>query len=442
MRDLRRLLVPLFTGYVVLFAVLLHTSGRHVPLWLFGSSTAVFVVLVAVLSRCRWTASHTALVILVGAVVLQIVALTRGPTTSDDVYRYLWDGRVQFSGTDPYAYPPVSSHLAHLRDTALFPTGRAHCPWPIPDGCSLINRPRVRTVYPPVAQLIFDAGRVVSFGGHGGVHTFQVLAALGVVGITVLLLRARVRDDAPLWPVAVWAWSPLVVIEFGNNAHVDWAAIALSLACLELARRRRPGWAGVLLAAATLTKIYPALIGPAVLRRRPWLVLGAAAAVVVLAYVPHVAAAGTDVIGYLPGYLHEEGYNSGTRLLLLGVVLPHPVDTVVGVALLAAAAVWTWRRSDPDAPERSAVTLVGLAFLVTTPAYGWYAGLLLALAVRARRLEWVPVALAPTFVYLVRGEVSKASWYGSTIYAVAGGLTLLAILARRRTGSLVQVGVG
>ena len=360
------------------------------------------------------------------------------------MYRYIWDGRVQLSGTDPYAYAPASSHLAHLRDSSLFLPARAHCQWPVPGGCTLINRPTVRTIYPPVAQLIFDAGHVLSLGGHGGVRVFQVLAALGVLGITGLLLRSSLRAGRPVWPVALWAWSPLVVLEYGNNAHVDWAGVLLSLGCLELARRRRPGWAGLLLGAATLTKIYPALIGPAVLRRRPWLVLGVAGAAVVLSYVPHVLAAGTDVVGYLPGYLNEEGYNSGSRLLLLGAVLPHPVDTIVGVALVAATALWCWRRSDPDAPERTAVTLVGVAFLVTTPTYGWYAGLLLALIVRSRRLEWLPVALAPSFVYLVGLEVSQAGWYGPTIYAVAGGLTGLWMLVRHRrpAGLLAQVGVG
>ena len=444
-RVLGRLLVPLLVGYVALFAVLLHTSGRHVPLWLAGSSTLVFVLLVGVLSRITWTPKRLALVILVVAAILQVVALTHGPTTSDDSYRYVWDGRVQFSGTDPYAYAPVSPHLAHLRDGSLFLPPRAHCQWPIPGGCSLINRPSVRTIYPPVAQLVFDAGHVLSFGGHGGVRVFQVLAGFGVLGVSGLLLRAALYGGRPVWPVAVWAWSPLVVVEYGNNGHVDWASILFSLGALELARRGRAGWTGLLLAAATLTKIYPALIGPALLRRRPWVVLGVAGAAIVVSYVPHVLAAGTDVIGYLPGYLNEEGYNSGTRLLLLGAVLPHPFDTVVGVVVIAAAAVWCWRRSDPAAPERTAVVLVGIAFLVTTPSYGWYAGLLLALAVLAQRLAWVPVALAPTFVYLVHADVSKASWYGTTIYGVAGLLTVVLLLARRRAqgaASLAQVGVG
>ena len=446
MPDLRRLLVPVFAGYVVLFAALLPTSSGHVPLWLYGSSTVVFVVLVALLSRIEWTPSRLALIIVVGAAVLQIVALIHGPTTSDDVNRYVWDGRVQFSGTDPYAYPPVSAHLAHLRDSSLFPAASARCPHPIPHGCSLINRPSVRTIYPPVAELIFDVGHLLAFGAQGrvAVLVFQVLAALGVLAITMFLLRAGLRARRPLWPVAVWAWSPLVVLEYGNNAHVDWAAVVLSLGCLELARRHRPGWTGLLLAAATLTKIYPALIGATVLKRRPWLVIVVAAGAVVVSYVPHVLAVGTDVIGYLPGYLHEEGYSSGSRLLLLGAILPHPFDTIVGLLIIAAAALWCWRRSNADAPEQTAVVLVGVAFLVTTPSYGWYAGLLLALAVLSRRLEWVPVAFAPAFVYLVRAEVSKSSAYGTTIYAVAGGLTLLAVLARRRmrTELLAQIGVG
>ena len=76
---------------------------------------------------------------------------------------------------------------------------------------------------------------------------------------------------APVWPVALWAWCPVVVSEFGNNAHLDWLAVLLRSSPCAGAGGDGIG-AGVLLGAAIATKIYPALVLPALMRRRPWLV--------------------------------------------------------------------------------------------------------------------------------------------------------------------------
>jgi hypothetical protein len=154
------------------------------------------------------------------------------------------------------------------------------------------------------------------------------------------------------------------------------------------------------LGAAIAVKLYPALVLPALMRRRPWLVGTSAVATVVLVYLPHVVAVGRGVIGYLPGYLREDGYNSGRRLILVGTFLPHPADTVVALLVLAVAAWWTWRRSDPSAPEQTATIMTGIAFLVIAPSDGWYAAMLIALAIMSARYEWTILALAPSFVYL------------------------------------------
>ena len=125
-------------------------------------------------------------------------------------------------------------------------------------------------------------------------------------------------------------------------------------ACSRCSREavRRSGLAGLLVGAAIATKIYPGLVLVSLLRRRPVPVLGCAAGLVALSYLPHVLAIGPDVLGYLPGYLKEERYTSGGRFLLLQPWLPDPLVTPAAVLLLAVAALWVYRRTDPDAPER------------------------------------------------------------------------------------------
>jgi alpha-1,2-mannosyltransferase len=414
---MKRALAGVLFAYVALCATLFHV-GHH-SLWFLGIATALYVAAVVLLRRVHASPRHLVWLIIGVGALLQLVALTRSPLTSDDANRYAWDAKVQLSGVDPYRYAPQAPQLEHLRDPSLFGPSST-CTHPIPGGCTAINRPSVHTIYPPVAQVVFDVGRIASFGGNGGLFIYQLLAALGAIAITVLLARRALARGAPLWPVALWAWCPVVVSEFGNNAHLDWLAILLTVLGLQAGAARRNTVAGVLIGAAIATKLYPALVLPALMRRRPWVVGAAALATVVLVYVPHVLAVGRDVIGYLPGYLHEEGYNSGSRLLLLGALFPHPVDTIAGALILAAAAWWTWRRSDPAAPEQMATIMTGVALLVATPAYGWYAPLLIALAIMSARYEWIVLALAPSFVYLVHGNVTHWSGAGTMIYAAAG----------------------
>ncbi|MCW2496183.1 glycosyltransferase 87 family protein [Jatrophihabitans sp.] len=421
----------------VLFASYLHVdSGRNGHLWLETTTTIAFLVAVAAL---RWTGlapRHLAVAILLGGAVLQLVALSHSPQTSDDDFRYIWDGKVQLSGTDPYRYPPASPSLSSLRAAPIFGTD-GPCTYRIPGSCVAINRPTVHTIYPPVAEAAFTAVRLLSFGGHGVQLPFQIAAALGSCLIGLLLAHRALGRGDPVWTVALWAWCPVVVYEFGNNAHIDWLAVLLVVLGLRAYAADRLGRAGVLIGAAIATKLYPGLLLASLLRRRPWLVLASSLGFVALTYVPHVAAVGSSVIGYLPGYLHEEGYSTGNHLLLLGAVFPHPIDTAIGVLIVAAGGVWAWRRTEPSAPENTAVVVLGLALLVATPRYGWYAALLVALIAMSRRIEWLPVAFASSFVYLSHGTPSDPA-----IFAIAGGLTLTALLVRHRRQLPALVGRG
>ncbi|WP_460847838.1 glycosyltransferase 87 family protein [Nocardioides ultimimeridianus] len=381
-----------------------------------------FAVAILALARSGISRRTTAILVVAVTAALQLLALAQPPLTSNDDLRYLWDGKVQLAGVDPYRYAPDDPALAGLHEPGLFADpGQDGCALPI--GCALLNRPTVHTVYPPVAQGAFDLIRIVTFGGHAaydGQQAFQVAAALAVVLLTLLLLRRCRRRGDPAWWPALWGWCPVVVSELGNNAHIDWVAILLCYAALGAYAAARPVWAGALVGAAVATKIYPLLIGPALLRRHPAKVVAAAAAVGIAGYLPHVAAVGTQVIGYLPGYLHEEGYANGNRLTLVGLLAPHPFDSVLGALLMAAAGWWCWRRTDPDRPEIAAVWLVGVGFLVFTPGYGWYAALLVALVAMTGRWYWLPVALAPTCAYLyARSAPASAAMYGA---ALAGSL--------------------
>ena len=415
-------------------ALLLHPAlipfrVTHERLWLPLVTTPLFVVAVLGLSRVRASERMVAAVIVAVAASLQLIALTQPPATSNDDLRYIWDAKVQLAGIDPYRYAPDDPHLDRLHEPLLF----ARCA--DPTGCALLNRPSVHTVYPPVAQAAFAGIRVASAGGRGGQLPYQLAAALGALAITGLLLGFLRRRGRPIWHAAVWAWCPVIVSEFGNNAHIDWLAVLFAVSALIAYTAGRLRWAGALIGAAIATKVYPAVLLCSMLRRNPRRVLAYAAGVVALGYVPHVAAVGAKVIGYLPGYLREEGYAHGSRLQLLGLVLPQPVDSIVGAALLGALAWLCYRTADPTAPEFSATWLMGAVLLIATPNYGWYAALLIALVAMTAKWHWLPIALAPTFTYLVNGEFYNQDWSRPAIYGLAVVVAWLIYLASRDTRS-------
>jgi hypothetical protein len=387
--------------------------------------------------------------ILLGGIAIQLAALSGPPRGSDDLYRYIWDGRVQAAGIDPYRYVPAATQLTLLRDPFLWPANGHYCvaagegaPGSGPPvggalspGCTRINRPTVHTIYPPVAEAYFTGVYELSPPGSGSVP-IQAGAALFAIATTVLLLsglRSLGRDPRL---AVLWAWCPAVGLEAGNNAHVDvLAAFLTAAALLALARpggRRRVLGGGVLLGLAIATKITPVLVLPAVLRRRPVAVVTAAAGAIAAVYLPHLLAVGRGVIGFLPGYLAQDGYNSGSRFRLLSLAVPGSLATLAAVAVLTAVGLAVLRRGDPDRPWRGAVVMTGTALAITTPWITWYSLLLVVLVALDGRAEWLALVAARYLTPLHALPHVTLVQPGRIGYGGAVALVAAVSLARRR----------
>jgi len=386
----------------------------------------------------RRTGTRAALVLVVlGTVALRLVAITPVAPLSDDLYRYAWDGQVQASGTSPYRYPPTAPELAELRTDWLFPDA-ADCAAQIerdPD-CVRINREGVRTIYPPAAQLWFLTGHVLGASELRdlGWELLALAADLATVLLLWRLLVARGRD--PRW-VAVYAWSPVAVLEAVQNGHVDGLATFFVVVAVALAGRR-PAWSGAALGVATMVKLYPALLLPVLLARRPLRVGSAFLGVCAFSYLPHLLVLGSDVFGFLPDYAAEEEYGSGDRYLLLRPLgLVGSSGTFVAAAIGAAVLALVLRRLPRRPAEDNALLLLGAALLVATPVQPWYGLPLAALATLAVRPAWlaVPAAAYPAFFAVVPdGPSETALRTGSAAFAAALVVVLLAAWLHRRSG--------
>jgi hypothetical protein len=231
------------------------------------------------------------------------------------------------------------------------------------------------------------------------------------------------------------------VLEIVNNGHVDGLAVLLALAAFTVMGRpsatgRAELAAGGLIGLAALVKLFPALLVVALVaasadRRRALLrVGGAAVAVVVLGYLPHVLQVGTRVVGFLPGYLREEQYDGAGRYLVAGALgIPGSLAAVVSWMAVGAACVWVWTRRPPG-PTGAAV-LLGTLLLAASPVQPWYAVTLLAFASLAVEPRWGAVVIAgyPYFCAVILLHPHRTG-IGQLAYGLAAGAVAAPSLLR------------
>jgi alpha-1,6-mannosyltransferase len=286
------------------------------------AAAAIYFVTVRLVLQRAWPHQTIWMVIAV-AVLLRALLLTAPPFLSSDIYRYVWDGCAQAAGISPYRYEPADPALARLRDTAIYPN---------------INRVTyARTIYPPVAQMVFAAVGRIWDSVTGMRLTMLGFEALGIVCALNLLSLAGLPRER----ILIYAWNPLPLWAFASDGHVDAIVVGLLGAALLLRARHRDGWAGAVLAGAVLAKFLPLVMAPAFLRGgRFWRPAFAGAAVIAVGYGLYLDA-GPHVLGFLHGYGEEEGLANGTGIWLLAVLdavirLPPDAALVYGVAVAAA----------------------------------------------------------------------------------------------------------
>jgi hypothetical protein len=260
-------------------------------LLLFVAAGGAWALSLALLPRLRSAPGHLPLVLVV-SVALRVPAWRAAPAHSDDLHRYLWDGRVQQAGINPYRYAPDAEALAPLRD----------------GNWARINNRQLPTIYPPLAQLAFRlAARAPS--PEAAWRAIAAGADLGLVALLGLWLRRRREDPRRL---IAWGWSPLAAIELGQNAHVEGLGIALLVGALFAVESGRRALGGALLGASAAVKLLAAAVVPGVRSRRAALAFALALAALSAPYLD----AGTQMSGSLGEYGRRWRGNDGAFALL------------------------------------------------------------------------------------------------------------------------------
>jgi len=306
----------------------------------------------------------TLLIVVIFAALFRLSMLFAPPLLSDDVYRYVWDGRVQAAGINPYRYIPADEAVAPLRDEAIYP--------------KINRRDFAPTMYPPMAEGIYLLTTRISES-----VTWMKATMVGFEAVTMWALMALLSSfGLPRQRALIYAWHPLIVWEFAGSGHVDAAAIAFITLALLARRRGLETATGLALASAALIKFYPAILFPALYRRWGWKMPAVFGLTVILAYLPYLTVGAPGVLGYLPGYMAEEGMRNGERFFVLtlarrlfsGASLPQTAFLIFAGLILTAVAAWfLWRREHNESSYvRRALTLAAIFTILLSPRYAWY----------------------------------------------------------------------
>ena len=318
-------------------------------------------------------------VIVVGfvlAALWHLPFLLMAPGSDDDVHRYVWDGRVQRLGYNPYIVVPSDAALASLHTSET----------------RTLNNPEVPSPYPAGAQLFFRA--VTSI--HESTFALKVAFVVCDLAIVFVLLDVlRGTRQGAHWVLA-YAWHPLLAMNVAGSGHIDIVGVLLLLVSVAALARRWRAVGVMAFGLAVSVKLLPIVLLPLYWRRVRMRDAALAAIVVGLLYVPFFNH-GRIPIGSLGTYVQRFRFNDPVFATIERVAAP---QFVAGLAVLAGFLTAIWMRSKAPAWSSDAFAWPMAASLLCAPVvYPWY---LLWLLPFVRSAPTVPiiiwtVSIIPTY---------------------------------------------
>lgn len=376
-------------------------AGAHLIIFALLLTCVPYLIAVQRAKALDW--KQTRWVILLVAVLARLTLLPTPLVLSDDALRYLWEGRVQLAGFNPYRYTPDAPELAGLRDQL----------WTIMPHHQTLN------CYPPLLQAMFTFG--ASIWPVPAVYKYLFVAFdLATLWFIIQLLRDRGQNPAL---ALIWAWSPLVIVEFAGSAHEMSLPICFLVAGLWLLNRH-PVASGIAFAAAVLSHYMAAPIVVATLLiiradwRRVWLPF---ALTIAVAYLPFVSA-GKYLVMSLVGYAGQFRFNGSAFELLMPVVgfnwpqkgfgpgyWNHPYLKMVIAALFIWVVAWCWRHRC-TAPRAALATTAAL-LLLSPSVHPWYVVWLVPLICFEFRPAWLIYCCTIFISYVAKvSQLQTGQW--------------------------------
>lgn len=306
----------------------------------------------------RSSHSNTAYSLLIFlAIVFRATLWPMQPTLSDDLQRYRWEAKVQSHGWNPYGIAPNDPRLAYLRDPYY----------------EIMPGREIPSIYPPATQLIFR----LTWKFFPGPTAFKVPFAAADVLVMLIIAWMFRREHDRLFRLAVYAWNPLVIVEFAGSGHNDVLALLGIVVGLAMAQRYKI-LSNIPIALATMAKVFPAVLLPVWIRRAGWpqkrsgWFAAALAAVTGLAVLlPYWNALGMFRATMTYYEATWRNYNASLYTAIDWLTGGHTrIPALTGILSSWGLSFWlAWKKEEP---ARAAYLLIGTILAFGPNGYSWY----------------------------------------------------------------------
>lgn len=321
---------------------------------------------------------------LAAGIVFRFILLFSVPNLSDDVFRFIWDGRMAANGLNPFRHLP--SEVMHM--SAL--------PGLTKELYSRLNSPDYYTIYPPLLQVIFlAAAKLFVFNLYNTIIFFKcviLLVECSTLYVMILLLK---KISLPRHFSLLYFLNPLIIVELTGNVHFDGLMIFFVLLSFLLLLQNFWKLSAISLAFGIAAKFIPALFIPLLIYKTGWrkglkyLIITSLTCVALFALVFDLAA--VQHIGKSMGlFFHRFEFNASVYYIIrwLGNLLAGyniiayagPVLAVSSAFIIMILSFYTKRNGVNRFFTRAMFISIVLFFFSTT-VHPWYISLPVSLAV-------------------------------------------------------------
>ena len=351
-------------------AFLVLNKERDIPLYMFiyFESFILFFLAYFIIQKKQFADSSDEknnrkilFLIVAFGIIFRLTLIPTSYTTSDDVHRYLWEGKVIANGFNPYTTPPNDSSLAHLRDENYEKVTFKHIP----------------AIYPPLSQVVFTINYLVA--GNETIFLKIIYLIFELITLIFLIKLLELKGKEPKL-VLLYAWLPLPILEYFNNAHLDVIGITFLIMFIYYFEKQKFSLASILLALAFLSKLLALLLLPLVIKKlgikKSLLFYGIFLFTSVIFYLPFISG-DIEVLTGLLKYLSRWEFNGSVYNLIKIIFSSGQIARLVCAVMLSLSVLIIAIRYKDFMNGVFAVFLCIVIF--STTLYPWYLGWIAAL---------------------------------------------------------------
>lgn len=300
-------------------------------------------------------------VIILFGLLFRLTLFPALPTTSDDVYRYLWEGKVLATGHNPFTTPPNDSSLTNLRDEVY----------------SKVTFKDVPAIYPPLSQLAFVLGYAIK---KNNVTALKLIYLLCELITFIFLLKLLYLKKKNLNYIILYAWLPLSIMEYFINAHLDPIGIMFMMMFIYFSEKGRYILSSFTFSLAVLSKLYPVILFPLVIKKfgikKSFIFSLITLILVITIYLPFLNW-NLTTFSALKNYLSNWEFN-GSIYNLLKYFLDNGnlVKIICGAAFIISAGIISYKFKDFT---KGAYSIFISLIIFSITLYPWYLGWIAAL---------------------------------------------------------------